>query len=75
MKMGMLFCLFHRDKRVEEMNFVHFSISTFLNFLNFRIAGIFLTDSLINQILAFQTDLILTKKGDKIETSPFGDKH
>ena len=72
--MGMLFCLFHRDKRVEKMNFVHFSISTSEIFLILELPESF-TDSLINQFSAFQTDFILTKKSDKIETLPFGDTH
>ena len=29
----MLFCLCHRDKRVEEMNLLHFPVSSLKNFL------------------------------------------
>ena len=32
-KKGTLLCLSHRNKRVEKMNLLHFSVSTLKNFL------------------------------------------
>ena len=33
MKMGMIFGLSHREKRVKKMNLLHFPVSTLKNFL------------------------------------------